>query len=559
MNNQNSLNSLLDIYLEDNTYSYAILIDGVWGCGKTFFIKKYINESVVAKNKKCIYISLYGLESINDLNKQIKLQYIFGEEYKKKYEITKIGTSIALDLLESKGIDRKYVDQALNLIKKNSLEGNDLVLILDDLERSTIPVVETLGYVNGLVEHQKYKVIILANEEEIDYETSNLELKYLVAKDSNIIIKEKQDDSTDKMEKLLKDVFLRNDDEHKNVPKELIDDEKLRQRAKDLFSEKSKYSLIKEKVIGITYTFDLRLNNVIKEIHDDVLSSKGNKSYYRELTNIFDSSTEKIAKIMINNKHKNLRTYQFYLSKIIGLFECLKNSKASSNREIDKLIKDINIHFFQECLFFKVSIKRSNKLNLLEDYLVDYIRGRVNVVDINFVQTIWKYYDSVNSKSEIDSAINVIYNWFNWNTEEIRKNINYLTTHIYEIDPFMYKKILSSFVYLQEKNIVDDSLINGFLNRLRLFIHERNELKTVIIDLQNLFLENNVEKNIREKYIKILKSVDNMDEYIINPFDDCCSIEKEAVRNLDDFTIQNINYLSDKIVDGLLYKIQKIA
>lgn len=47
MNNQNSLNSLLDIYLEDNTYSYAILIDGVWGCGKTFFIKKYINESVV--------------------------------------------------------------------------------------------------------------------------------------------------------------------------------------------------------------------------------------------------------------------------------------------------------------------------------------------------------------------------------------------------------------------------------------------------------------------------------------------------------------------------------
>lgn len=396
----------------------------------------------------------------------------------------------------------------------------------------------------------------MANEEEIDYETSNLELKYLVAKDSNIIIKEKQDDSTDKMEKLLKDVFLRNDDEHKNVPKELIDDEKLRQRAKDLFSEKSKYSLIKEKVIGITYTFDLRLNNVIKEIHDDVLSSKGNKSYYRELTNIFDSSTEKIAKIMINNKHKNLRTYQFYLSKIIGLFECLKNSKASSNREIDKLIKDINIHFFQECLFFKVSIKRSNKLNLLEDYLVDYIRGRVNVVDINFVQTIWKYYDSVNSKSEIDSAINVIYNWFNWNTEEIRKNINYLTTHIYEIDPFMYKKILSSFVYLQEKNIVDDSLINGFLNRLRLFIHERNELKTVIIDLQNLFLENNVEKNIREKYIKILKSVDNMDEYIINPFDDCCSIEKEAVRNLDDFTIQNINYLSDKIVDGLLYKIQ---
>lgn len=548
--NQNSLNSVLDRYLKDDTYSYAIMIDGVWGCGKTFFIKKYINESVVAKNRKCIYISLYGLNSINDLNKQIKLQYVFGEKYKKKYEITKVGTSIALDLLESKGVDRKYVDQALNLIKKNSLEGDNLVLILDDLERSTIPVVEVLGYINGLVEHQRYKVIILANENEIDCETSNLELKYLIAKDPNLIIKEKPEEINEQFQKIFNYCTTGSNVNNGSVSNSQIDDEKLRQRVKDLFTEKSKYFLIKEKVIGITYAFDLKLNNVIKEIHNDVLSSKGNKSYYRELSNIIDSSTEKISKIMITNNHKNLRTYQFYLSKIIGLFECLTNS--SSNKEISMLIKDINVKFFQECLFFKASVERSDKLNLLEDYLVDYIRGLVNVDDINFVQNIWKFYDTVNSENEIDLAIRYIYNWSDWNAEEIREKIIYLTMHVKDIDPLMYKRILNSFVYLQEQNIVKKELIQEFLYQLRIIIHGRNQSKTVIQDLRHIVLENNIEMDIYENYIKILKSVNNTDISIINPFNSFFTSEKEKVHYLDDFTIHNINYLNDEIIDKML-------
>lgn len=548
---QNSLNSVLDRYLKDDTYSYAIMIDGVWGCGKTYFIKKYISESFIAKNKKCIYISLYGLDSINDLNKQIKLQYVFGEKYKKKYEITKIGTSIALDLLESKGVDKKYVDQALNLIKKNSLEGNNLVLILDDLERSTIPVVEVLGYINGLVEHQKYKVIILGNEEEIDYETSNLELKYLIAKDPNLIIKEEQDALTELVEQLMKEKCRGNNNEYQNdIPKEKIDDKKLKERVKKLFSEKSKYFLIKEKVIGITYSFDVSLNDTIKQIHDSVLSTKSNKDYYKQLVSIFDGSIDDIAKIMTTYNHKNLRTYQFYLSKIIGLFECLTNS--SSNKEISMLIKDINVKFFQECLFFKASVERSDKLNLLEDYLVDYIRGLVNVDDINFVQNIWKFYDTVNSENEIDLAIRHIYNWSDWNAEEIREKIIYLTMHVKDIDPLMYKRILNSFVYLQEQNIVKKELIQEFLYQLRIIIHGRNQSKTVIQDLRHIVLENNIEMDIYENYIKILKSVNNTDISIINPFNSFFTSEKEKVHYLDDFTIHNINYLNDEIIDKML-------
>ena len=30
-------------YLNSNIYNYAVMIDGEWGSGKTYFIKKYLN------------------------------------------------------------------------------------------------------------------------------------------------------------------------------------------------------------------------------------------------------------------------------------------------------------------------------------------------------------------------------------------------------------------------------------------------------------------------------------------------------------------------------------
>ena len=202
--------------------------------------------------------------------------------------------------------------------------------------------------------------------------------------------------------------------------------------------------------------------------------------------------------------------------------------------------------------FFKASVERSDKLNLLEDYLVDYIRGLVNVDDINFVQNIWKFYDTVNSENEIDLAIRYIYNWSDWNAEEIREKIIYLTMHVKDIDPLMYKRILNSFVYLQEQNIVKKELIQEFLYQLRIIIHSRNQSKTVIQDLRHIVLENNIEMDIYENYIKILKSVNNTDISIINPFNSFFTSEKEKVHNLDDFTIHNINYLNDEIIDKML-------
>lgn len=43
----------------------------------------------------------------------------------------------------------------------------DSLLVFDDLERCSIPIAETPGYINAFVEHEGYKAIILANEVEL--------------------------------------------------------------------------------------------------------------------------------------------------------------------------------------------------------------------------------------------------------------------------------------------------------------------------------------------------------------------------------------------------------
>ena len=71
-------------YLKDIIYNYAILIDGDWGSGKSYFIKQnlipeiekdYFGDKVLDK-KEFIYISLYGVKSTEDISNQIYINLL---------------------------------------------------------------------------------------------------------------------------------------------------------------------------------------------------------------------------------------------------------------------------------------------------------------------------------------------------------------------------------------------------------------------------------------------------------------------------------------------------
>ncbi len=68
-------------YVNDNVYNYAVLIDGEWGSGKTYFVKNILKEKIEAENRRVKYISLYGCKSIEDIREN--LIWEFSEELSK--------------------------------------------------------------------------------------------------------------------------------------------------------------------------------------------------------------------------------------------------------------------------------------------------------------------------------------------------------------------------------------------------------------------------------------------------------------------------------------------
>lgn len=540
----------IDKYLLDKTYPYAIMIDGAWGSGKTFFIKQYIDSQL--NNKHYIYISLYGMTDIREINKQIRIQYYYGSKFaKQKYELTRLGTSIAFDILEKKGIKEKYINQCLDLIKKGCINGSNIVLILDDLERSTVSILDILGHVNGLVEHQGYKVILLANEKEIDCEIDNLELKYLVAKDSNVI--EENGDLLFKNSCLKK--VQQNVDRQSDENKEITFEE-LRDRVSKLFFEKSRYNFIKEKVIGKTFVFKPNIKIAIAEILKNISSyykNNRNHDYYKRLFELITNKENEVSEIMEQQSYINLRTYQFFLSKIFILYESLKNDNNSNNTNIYYLIDTYYIFIFKECLSFKQDKNQELNFNLLENLLSDYIRGVENSSDEQFVEKIWKFYDIVNSNDDIDIAVKAIYDWSGLNGIKIKENFSSLKENADKIDFMLYKRILSSLVYIDEYNIIDSDQIKEFI----LLLREKNNITNIpessINDLKINHFENDMEIKIYKSYLDLLLRKDGIQ--VINPFEQVCNnVSYDPTKKINIF---EIDYLTDDIVEKILENIEK--
>lgn len=167
-----------------NTPQFAVMITGKWGCGKTFYIKKRIEEWGKVKVKsgddsialKPIYISVNGLSTVSSVVRKIRsvlypVLYSKGAQVAKKVAFTalQIITKSKVDLdNDGSGEDLNNLLDAegiLELFKSDSdaIKGNR-VLIVDDVERCKIPLDEFFGFINGLVEHSNSKVIMICDE-----------------------------------------------------------------------------------------------------------------------------------------------------------------------------------------------------------------------------------------------------------------------------------------------------------------------------------------------------------------------------------------------------------
>ncbi|MEV9615411.1 P-loop NTPase fold protein [Aliarcobacter butzleri] len=157
------ISQFLNYYIGLSNPQYAVFLKGKWGSGKTHFINKFVNKRT--QNKiKFIKISLFGLKDISEINYKILFNLI------NINEDTFFNNSFSLVAKSLDSFGKKLNLSAKDIpIEKiiNKLKY-ELIFIFDDLERTNMSLSDVLGYINNFVEHQSYKVILIANEEELE-------------------------------------------------------------------------------------------------------------------------------------------------------------------------------------------------------------------------------------------------------------------------------------------------------------------------------------------------------------------------------------------------------
>lgn len=326
------IESVLAEYLNNPQAEYAVMINGEWGSGKTFFLTHSlmrIMETIdngKAKRRKCAYVSLYGAKSIDEVSKEIVFQ-CFGRKNKKKTEtadaVLETASNIITASLGAVNIDLSKVKETLSKI-----DINNWIVCFDDLERCCLPINEIIGYINRLVEHNKCKVIILANESEIGKITLNqrLEEKY------QVILSGRQ--------------LLINDGKKINGQDREpgIDIKCLQEGVKKLFDEDILYKTIREKVIGLTIKYEPQMEVVFDSLIKDYQEN------FREY--ILKNKTD-VLKYFSDEGCCNLRTLISALGSVNKVYDEMLANKIDTVEYFDEIMKEFLEYIVKLTIYYR--------------------------------------------------------------------------------------------------------------------------------------------------------------------------------------------------------------
>ncbi|MEA5471941.1 P-loop NTPase fold protein [Spirulina sp. 06S082] len=170
---------------------FAVLLKGQWGSGKTWFINNYC-EGSKTNQKKCLYVSLYGMTSFSEIEYEFFRQLnpvLASPGVKLAGKIIKglIKGTLKIDF-DGDGKDDGTASIGIPDINLpdylKNIDGS--ILIFDDLERCNIEISSLLGYINNFVEYQDFKVILVANEDELVKKSDSLKNSYQIIKEKLI-------------------------------------------------------------------------------------------------------------------------------------------------------------------------------------------------------------------------------------------------------------------------------------------------------------------------------------------------------------------------------------
>ena len=434
-------------YVNKKDSDYAILLDGVWGTGKTFFIKNIFSKEYQNDTKKelnYIYISAAGINDIeqfiNDIYYSLtikKLSYTnaaYANIYNNKNIIKSLFNLIPII---GDNIKQSIYDISEHIVKE-AINFSDIVIIIDDIERisDTINIEDFLYKVYDTFILNNLKVIFVCNEKEIYSNNSE---------------------------------------------------------------KKSNYFRIKEKVIRHTINFYRLDNSMFGEIIKSIIKDNEKYYYYKNFINN-DNHIEKLINIFIVMNHLNIRTFLTYLDLSNQIFNI--NEIQKDNDFIENLLYNLALII--------IGIISGNK-NMLDEYYINNnrkdkeYRDKINKLEI-FIYPPTIYIDIKNYiKTGYLETLNIIGNYNSIIHSKVRRKFSeyYEKLQNYNIQNENDIKEAIEFVFNKIKECLNNTS-EVETKYAAEYIRDFNNLKGYI----DLYDENIYKKEI-EEYIELAKKINN--------------------------------------------------
>ena len=179
------MNSFILNYISNDITGRAIMLTGEWGSGKSYYVKNTLKPFLENKDNgkhKCVIVSLYGLSDTSEISKAIymELRTINKSSSSEAVSTAKtvgkiIGKTVFNGLVSKIGFDIGGIsDDDLKEVYE-SVDLTDKLIVLEDIERTQIDIIELLGYINNMCENDGVKVLLVTNERELitTYEKSD--------------------------------------------------------------------------------------------------------------------------------------------------------------------------------------------------------------------------------------------------------------------------------------------------------------------------------------------------------------------------------------------------
>lgn len=381
---ESSILKEIKYYIDTNFYNYAVMIDGAWGSGKTYFVKNVLLKKIESNEKRVLYVSLYGVSDIQELGKKLYLDFLLKDKSKLVMEHTELVENVIGTIIDigspfmGKLGDIDIKERKIKNIVQNAVKHirpmKNCVLIFDDLERCDCSIQDILGYINGFVEQAGMKVIIIANQEElrkkIDAQTLAMQIRAVIGRDETLDFTEP---GNGQLVKYLISMQNKQPEDEKikkvslNVAKE---------RVARVFGVESEYEHIREKIVGTVFHY----NPDIKKVMSNLIQK--NFTYNTNDRRQLEKNINYLSESMEKAKHVNFRTFQFFLQKMDKLLQVLD---GEDYKNIDFIYKRVILSCWDSCILFKTG-KLKDDWNDAE--YIEGVKFRVRVIE-DYIKYSW--------------------------------------------------------------------------------------------------------------------------------------------------------------------------